>query len=54
MPVVFEEIVAEVEPEAPAAPAPRRAAAATPETRTQAVRRELSLLAQRAERLRAD
>jgi hypothetical protein len=50
MPVVFEEIVAEVEP----APEPRRAPSASPEAKTQAVRRELSLLAQRADRLRAD
>jgi hypothetical protein len=54
MPVVFEEIVAEVEPEATPAPEPRRAPSASPEARTQAVRRELSLLAQRADRLRAD
>ena len=55
MSIVFEEIVAQIEPEAPArqeaaAPPPRR----EPESRPDALRAELDVLARRAARLVAD
>jgi hypothetical protein len=54
MPVVFEEIVGRVEPDPTPTPALAQQAAQQPDARAELVRYELTALARRAARLRAD